>query len=183
MLNTITEKAEKEFDLLGSQVPDAIALPFKNEVLNLVNAFANSGQSGGSAPMTAEVLSGVVKALCLQQTLTALTGEPDEWEDVSEMSGETSYQNKRNSAVFKKEDGSCEYLYGVIFEDIDNGCTFTSNSIVTRSGKLIPSAQKVKSFPFMPKKFYVRVQAVSEDVSIVVDEKELEPIFEYYDQN
>ena len=105
MTNTQSH-AQVEFDILSNTTPDAIALEFKDEILALCEKFGKSGQSGGSAPYTAAIISSVVKKLCTFKTIAPLTGEDYEWSDVSvQNNGEMLYQNKRNSAVFKDETG------------------------------------------------------------------------------
>ena len=102
-------KAEQEFDILEQTNKGAIVLEFKNEILALVNKFGNSGQSGGSAPYVSQIISNVVKKLCMQQSISPIMGTDDEWDDVSEISDEkigTIFQNERNSAIFKDNTGA-----------------------------------------------------------------------------
>ena len=50
------------------------------------------------------------------KALTPLTGEDDEWTNVSDYgSGDPLYQNKRLSSVFKEADGSCYNIDGKVF--------------------------------------------------------------------
>ena len=44
-----------------------------------------------------------------------MTGEDDEWMNVSEYSGTVTYQNKRYSAVFKESDGQAYNIDGKVF--------------------------------------------------------------------
>lgn len=187
-----TEHAEKEFEILEKTVPDAIILPFKKEILALVDAFMNSGQSGGSAPYTSKAISQAVEHLSMFQTITPLTGEDDEWIYHDEHSSKPFYQNKRNSAVFKDEkDGPAHYLNAIVF-DGDLGGGFTGSA--TFKGRRISSVQQIKEFPFTPKTFYVDVKdyrwAEEGLVEIpeghwwtheIIDEEQLKEVFEYYD--
>ncbi len=68
-------------------------------VLDLIDTFSKAGHSGFSASMTRaifDLLSGF-------KTLTPITNDPEEWEDVSSFSDDepgTLYQNKRDSSFF-----------------------------------------------------------------------------------
>ena len=71
--------AKQELDILAATTPDAIVTPFAKEILALCEAFGKSGQSGGSAPFTATVLSHAIKSLCLQEPISDVTGHESEW--------------------------------------------------------------------------------------------------------
>ena len=194
--------AKRELEILFKTTPDAIIREFETEILALVEKFGDSGQSGGSAPYTAGALSSAIKALCLQQTIAPLTGEDSEWGDISENDVEKSYQNNRDSAIFKVgKDGRAYYLKAVIFKG-ETGSCFTSGSVELpneaglENGKTIGSRQFIKSFPFKPKSFYIDVietewadkeQKVKQQgggwwTSVIKDEKQLEEVYEYYDK-
>ena len=193
-------KAEIEFDILEKNVEGAIITPFRDEILELVNKFGNSGQSGGSAPLTASAISQAVENLCLQKPLYGITNADEEWMDrTRESSGEPYYQNMRLSSVFKEgEDGKPYYLDAIIFKG-QNGSCFTSNgSVKLKNGDTIKSRQFIKDFPFKPKTFYIDVietewyknketgELIEKDgggwwTSIVKDEKQLEEVDKYYE--
>lgn len=194
MTNTQSH-AKRELDLLAKTTPDAIVTPFANEILALCEAFGKSGQSGGSAPYTAYAISQTVKKLMMFETLTPLTGEEDEWTDVSTLNnGEPVFQNNRDSRVFKDgKDGKAYFIEAIVF-DGDIGGRFTGN--VTLNGLHIGSKQYIKEFPFIPKTFYVDVidhrfkdkEEKQPDANgdwwshSIKDEKQLNEVFEYYDQ-
>lgn len=148
--------AETELKILKTKVPDAIIAPFSEEIIALYNKFMESGQSGGSAPYTAQAISQAVKSLLMNETISPLTGEDWEWQDVSEHNdGKTLFQNMRDSRVFKYEDGRCFYIDAIVW-DGDIGGRFTG-WINTPLGE-VSSNQQIKSFPFTPKTFYVPVK-------------------------
>lgn len=156
MTNTQSH-AQVELDILSKSVPDAIILEFKDEILALCEKFGKSGQSGGSAPYTASALSSAVKKLCLQETIAPLTGEDSEWCDVTEQSnGEMLYQNKRNSAVFKDEQGVW-YLDAIVWcaDTLGDSGNNWDNFSGTVEG--IKSRAYIKEFPFEPKTFHINV--------------------------
>lgn len=191
-------KAEYEFDLLEKRYPGSgndrpIVLDYRDEILALIRKFNESGQSGGSAPYTASVLSEAVKHLCLQEPLGGLTGEDWEWNDVSEMmGGHPTFQNNRLSSVFKDGLESIPYyLEAIIWQGPEEYDTFTG----TVEG--VQSSAYIKSFPFYPKRFYVdcvksaptkeefdaRWDYANEDAYVycIKDPKQLEKVKEYYD--
>jgi len=183
-------------EILEQTTPDALIIPFKKEILALCEAFCKSGQSGGSAPYTASAISQAVKKLMLHETISPLTGEHDEWADVSYIMGETKLQNIRDSRVFKNgQEGQAYFLDAIVFNG-DIGGSFTSNGGVKLDGKPISSRQFIKEFPFTPKVFYVDVveQRWADETettpdengdwwtSTIKDKSQLDQVFEYYDR-
>lgn len=184
--------AKRELEILEKTTPDAIVTPFKNEILALCEAFGESGQSGGSAPFTAKAISQAVEKLMMFETLTPLTGEDDEWTDVTDINdGATDimkYQNNRDSRVFKQEDGRAYFIDAIVF-DGNIGARFTGNGIPSEKYGKVGSCQYIKSFPFKPKTFYVDVidhRWTDKDGDwwshSIKDEKQLKEVFEYYDK-
>lgn len=197
--NTKT-KAQNEFNILEKTTKDAIILPFKKEILALLDKFGKSGQSGFSAPYTAEAISSAVKKLCLQEPIGPITGKNFEWNNCIPISEEKKmYQNNRCSAVFKNgKKGKAYYIDAIIFEGSEGG-SFTSNgSVELKDGTIIRSKQFIKEFPFNPKKFYIKVidHRFDKDKTTgkltlnkegdwwehtLEDETQLKEVFEYYD--
>jgi hypothetical protein len=188
--------AIKELNILFDQHPDSLIKEFENEILALCEKFGNSGQSGGSATYTANALANTIKKLCLFETLSVLTGDEDEWNEVSD----GLFQNNRNSAVFKKNDHAY-YLDAIVFKGDTWNSDHTSNDWDTFTGTVegITSRQYIKSFPFSPKRFYIdvtrekyekekhgdnaRVITTGLDGDVVYfikDKNQLEEVFNYY---
>ena len=189
-------KAEREFDILTKAHTDPenrpIIEPFRDEILALVDAFGNSGQSGGSAPFTAGAISGAVKKLCMHDPIGPITGIEEEWGESLAPDGVGPMQNNRCSAVFKRDDGSCDYLNAIVWSGEDEWDTF--------SGCIegVKSSQVLKGFPFVPKTFYVDVTREKYDkakhgedaevsgcssgdfVYSIKDRSQLEEVWEYY---
>lgn len=198
-MNNTQLHAKRELEILEKTIPDAIITPFKKEILALCEAFGKSGQSGGSAPFTARAISQAVEKLMMFETLAPLTGEDDEWTDVSDINeGETDimkYQNNRDSRVFKQEDGRAYFIDAIVF-DGDIGGRFTGNGVSMHNDEKIGSVQYIKSFPFKPKTFYIDVidqrwkdknetQFDSDGdwwTHTIKDENQLKEVFEYYDK-
>ena len=172
MTNTQSH-AQRELDILIKTTPDAIIRHFIPEILALCEAFGNSGQSGGSAPYTAGALADAIKKLCLQQPIAPITGEDNEWNEVSD----GVLQNNRCSAIFK-ENGKAHYLDAITWKT-QTGSTWHGT---TKEG--ITSRQFIKSFPFKPKTFFVDV--IETEISKgnwefeIKDKAQLKEVSEYY---
>ena len=189
--------AKRELEILEITTPNAIISPFKKEILALCEAFGKSGQSGGSAPYTASAISQAVKNLMMFQTIAPLTGEDDEWFDITEMNdGESMFQNNRDGRVFKNgKDGRAYFIDAIVF-DGDVGGRFTGNGSVTDNGENVGSSQYIKVFPFRPKTFYLDVidhrwsdkEETTPDINgdwwthSIKDKDQLKEIFEFYDR-
>ena len=144
-------KAVNEFNILeklNDPENPYVILEFKYEVLALIDKFGESGQSGGSAPYTARVIADTIKKLCMHETISPLTGDDNEWSNPFE----DTYQNTRNSAVFKKTtDSQAYYLDAIVWQGEDKYDTFTGTV------ENISSFWYIKKFPFTPKTFYIDV--------------------------
>jgi len=194
--------AKHELDILAATVPNAIVTPFAKEILALCEAFGKSGQSGGSAPMTASSISHAVKALMLQEPICDITGHESEWNDITEMNGgKLMWQNRRCGSLFKYPNGKCSYSNAIVWKGEEEYDTFTGRVYSDfKQNKLIKSSQYVK-FPFKPKTFYIDVVRVSitkieaeelkmhyiEDdngcyYTVVKDPSQLKKVFKYYDK-
>jgi hypothetical protein len=121
-----------------------------DHVLKLLDAFADEGHSGSSAPYTINIFSKLAKF----EPIVPVTGEDWEWVDVDD----GTYQNKRCSHLFKQADrfdGQAYDIDGKIFwewykSDLDGG--EISKSSFTNSDSAVPI-----EFPYTPKTEYVFV--------------------------
>lgn len=171
------KKAEIEFELLEkTNDPDNnyIVLEFKKEILALVDKFGKSGQSGASAPYTSKVICDSLKKLFAHETLSPLTLDDSEFENVDYFPNMT-YQNKRNSAVFKDNStGKSSYLNAIIWKGEEEYDTFTG----TVDG--IRSSLNIKNVPFEPKTFYIDV---CKDCGVyhIKDTTQLDQVRAYYE--
>ena len=77
-----------------------------HSVLAIMKLFAKQGHSGFSA----EMCKMLFQKLASFETLTPITSDPKEWNDVSEMcSGKPFWQNNRNPAMFSEDGGKTWY--------------------------------------------------------------------------
>lgn len=93
--------AESELNLIGLTDKDEYNAMMRKHILHMIKEFADEGHSGFSAPYAIQILTKLMSF----KPLTPLTGEDDEWTNVSVYGdGTPHYQNKRLSSVFKDKD-------------------------------------------------------------------------------
>ena len=159
-MSNLLKHAERELKLIGYDGKDEYNNMAKAAIMELLTTFANQGHSGFSANYIVNLFNKLAK----YETLSPLKGNDDEWNDVSDMSGEMLFQNNRDGRVFKNDDGAF----------------FTEAIIWTESGESSytnkDSNRYIKSFPFTPKTFYVEVDKERN----VLDTEEYEKVKEYY---
>ena len=142
-MSNLLKHAERELKFIGYDGKDEYNNMAKAAIMELLTTFANQGHSGFSANYIVNLFNKLAK----YETLSPLTGNDDEWGNVSDMSGDrkTLFQNNRDGRVFKNDDGAF----------------FTEAIIWTESGESSytnkDSNRYIKSFPFTPKTFYVKV--------------------------
>ena len=116
-LNNLQHHAQKEFDIMGWPGDCELQTIICDHLIELLGALGGHGHSGTSH----FYLLDLFEKLARFQPISPLTGEPDEWIEVTDI----LFQNKRDSEVFK-EDGKAYWISGIIFEDAD-GCTYTNS--------------------------------------------------------
>lgn len=203
----MVEKSQEELDRLLSNAEKKGQTPivkeFVPEIQALVKKFAESGQSGGSAPFTTSVIVQVIEKLLKQEPLGGIECTDDEWQDVSDISdmeSESFFQNNRLSSVFKEgKGGKPYYLDAIVFRNPKKSYTFTGTVDLTRDGGgKIGSSHYIKSIPFVPKTFVIDVDEKEyrklKDGTLVPEEgggwweswiknpTQLDEVWEYYDR-
>jgi len=167
-MSNLTEHARAELEMAGlfSEEGDFYGGMTGNAVMELIEVFSKQGHSGMSAPRVVALF----KELANQKPINAIKCTDDEWNEV----GESMYQNKRLSSVFKDgKNGKPYYIDAIVWEREEGGAfTGTVNGIMSR--------QFIK-LPFMPKTFYVKVREVGDDYEIL-DPKILMEAFAFYDK-
>ena len=76
-----------------------------NDVLELLKVFSEQGHSGFSAPIATRLFY----KLANHKLITEVEDNPDDWDE--------NGQHKYISSVFKREDGTCYYMYGRLFAE------------------------------------------------------------------
>jgi hypothetical protein len=165
-MSNLVNFARKELELAGYFDKDAMYGGMLGDaVIKMIEQFADEGHSGMSANITISLF----QRLAHFEPLTPLTGENDEWNDISDDSftafaitepdEETNdiisainsskpckklWQNKRCSHVFKDEDGAYD-SEGRIFREPSGACFTSKDSRVP------------VTFPYTPKREYIDV--------------------------
>ncbi len=109
-MSNLVKWAEKELERIEKD-GDGMQEMINKNILEIVKVFSDQGHSGFSAPYALNI----IKRLLAWKPITALTGEDDEWNDITRNGDRELYQNNRCSSVFKEilKDGT------VITYDID----------------------------------------------------------------
>lgn len=188
----LTEHAKLELELSGlfNEEGDFYGGATGKAVMELIEVFSKQGHSGMSAPIVADLF----KRLANYEPLQPITGKNEEWSDVMDLGdGVPWYQNKRCSALFKDgEDGKPYYIDAIVKRD-QKGICWSGMAWLSeedyKSGdrsKMVGKRGYVKSFPFIPKTFYIDVrdvEVVKDDwESFVVDPAQLDEVWGYYDK-
>ena len=112
-MNNFEKHAREEFRAIGwmdenGNFKDEMQGMICENVLELLNVFAEQGHSGSTASYALRMFERLVEFKCI----APLTGEDWEWSDT----GHDVYQNRRCSSVFKnKQTGTCYDIDGKVF--------------------------------------------------------------------
>lgn len=142
-MSNLVKHAERELALIGmgKKAPDEMNRLMHDNIIEIVQKFADQGHSGFSASYAL----GILMKLMDYKPLTPLTGKDSEWMDASH-GGEPCWQNKRCTSVFKDSNGRTYDINGRVFRQPDGSCYTNSDSFVDIT------------FPYTPKVEYVDVQ-------------------------
>lgn len=172
--NPLKTHAEKELKLAGLFDSDSdYGGALGEAVMELIDKFSEQGHSGASAEMVISLFNKVARF----EPILLIQCTEDEW---METSRDEVYQNKRCSAVFKHgKDGKPHYIDAIVFRDIGSESSFTGNNVFTKDGKKIGSSLCFTP-PFRPKTFYVDIEEQEDGKEVIVDESQLDKVFEVY---
>lgn len=134
---SLVEFARSELARIGDGT-DEMQSVMNEHIIRMVQTFSDEGHSGFSASYAVAILEKLLR----YEPLTPLTGEDDEWCEVST----GVHQNRRCSHVFK-ENGQAYDIDAVIFREPEGVC-FTSRD-----------SRRDITFPYTPKREYVDVPA------------------------
>lgn len=145
-MSHLEEHALRELEKAGFTLDDSTD-PYDNRiaqcVYDLVRLLSAQSHSGFSANLTIDLFEKIAKL----EPLTPLTGEDEEWIDISLVTHKEGpeYQNKRDSRVFKRKDGTAYFIEGKVFREPD-GVTFLNGE-----------SQVEVTFPFTPERQIIDV--------------------------
>lgn len=142
---SLLEFSKRELDRIGltEHSPEEMNQAMRQHVIHMMEEFCNEGHSGFSASYAVNILSKLMK----YEPLSPLTGEDDEWNEVSDGNGGKMYQNNRCSHVFKLEGKQAYDMNGIVFwewQRRDDGTAY--KSYYRNSGCSTPV-----TFPYTPK--------------------------------
>ena len=104
--------AESELDRIGMTDDGDMNGMMRKHLLHMVKEFADEGHTGFSANYALQCLEKLMRF----KPLSPLTGEDDEWTEVTRISGYPHFQNKRCSSIFKEGDtGEVYDIDGKVF--------------------------------------------------------------------
>lgn len=119
----LLDYAENELNLIGMTDDGDMNGMMRKHLLHMVKEFADEGHSGFSASYALQCMEKLLRF----KPLSPLTGEDDEWTDVTSISGVPHFQNKRCSSVFKDgKDGQAYDIDGKVFWEWAKGEDGTS---------------------------------------------------------
>ncbi len=95
-MSNLVEHARRELALIGEEQE------FVDGYLNVIQAFADMGHSGGSASVAIPVINQLLQF----NNLSPLTNDSDEWIDVDD----GTWQSTRNCEAFSPDGGQTYYL-------------------------------------------------------------------------
>lgn len=131
-LRTTVEHAKDELERAGLFDKDSdYGGMLAKAVMAIMKVFSKQGHSGFSAGMCRELFH----KLSNFETLTPITNDPDEWQDISEMcSGKPMWQNKRDPRMFSEDGGKTWYnveeLEETKLHDIKTGSLVYLNDVM-----------------------------------------------------
>jgi hypothetical protein len=138
-MSNLLDFAKSELEFAGYFNGDEMNQAMADGVLQLLEVFSEQGHSGFSASFAVSLF----KELASFKPITPLTGEDDEWFEVTD----GVYQNKRYSGLFKQADrfdGKAYDINGKVFRDPDGGTWTNSDSFVPVEFPYTPTTEIVE---------------------------------------
>jgi len=108
---SLVQYAESELDRIGMTDDGDMNGMMRKHLLHMVKEFADEGHSGFSGNYALQCLQKLLRF----KPLSPLTGEDDEWTEVTRISGYPHFQNKRCSSIFKDGNGEAYDIDGKVF--------------------------------------------------------------------
>lgn len=188
--SNLYEFAKNELVLLSTLHMEVGSTPiceeFMPQILELIESVGQSGQSGGSMSYTSKIISDTIHKLLTMQPISAITGADSEWCNITDFCNFDGvpridqFQNKRCPALFKNGiNGEAYYIDAIVWvngKDPNDKIIGTINDVTSR--------QYIKSFPFIPKTFYIKYYENFIDYettpSFIYSINSMNEVFNYY---
>lgn len=172
---TLIQHAKNELELNGMFDKDAdYGGGLAESVMELIEVFSKQGHSGASASMVSDLFN----KLSRFKPISPLTGNNEEWVAVNN----DTYQNKRNSAVFKNIVDNRAYFIDAYVKRTPNG-NYWSGTLSLKDGRNIGRCY-IKDFSNMPT---ITIDVLEKETTKdnwetwIEDETQLEKLAKYYD--
>jgi len=159
--------------MLENPDEDGMQKSITNDILEVINLFKEYGFGKDETQKLSRLMD--------WKPIIPLTGEDDEWSDISmyDREGSTSQQNKLCSAVFRDnfDNATAHYIYGRVYTDNGGHSWFTGN----HKDGVVHSSTPV-TFPFWvpDKPEYVYLNGDSEE--IVTDKDRIKELYDEWDK-
>ena len=174
-MSNLIEHAKRELTLNGMFDEDSDYNGMLGEaVIELIEVFSKQGHSGCSANM----VSNLFNKLSRFKPISPLTGQDEEWIEI--MDG--TYQNKRNSSVFKDGKEGKAYFGDAYVKRTPNGSCW-GGRLELKDGRSIGRCY-IKDFTKMPT---ITIDVLEKEVAKddwdmwIEDESQLDELAKYYD--
>jgi hypothetical protein len=160
--------------------------PVLPEIEALIEAYAETGQSGASAALIGPVIAETIKKALSFEPLSELTGDDDEWNIIGETENHEKdiFQNRRYSTVFKEgKDGKPYYLDGLRWWDTISNVIWTA-TVKLPDNRTLSSRVYIKDLSkFDGKSFRIIVQEREKgsDIYIIQNPETLKEAEEVYE--
>lgn len=123
---SLIDFSKRELDrlLVGCDDEESLKVQkmMNEDILKVIQTFSEAGHTGFTANYALSILDRLLRF----KPISPLTGEDDEWENVSSyQEGKTLYQNKRCPSVFK-DDNHAYFVEAKIFSDDGGETWYTS---------------------------------------------------------
>lgn len=123
-MSNLTKHAEYELRVAGLFDKDSDYDGMLGDaVLELVKVFAKQGHSGFSAHQTLKIFNEVANF----KNLTPIGKSKDEWMNISDMSNDPTWQNKRRGTTFSRDGGKT--WYDIDDPKLNNGDTWKRKDV------------------------------------------------------
>jgi len=182
--SNLVKHAKHELALIGAfdEEKDFYGGLTGKAVLELIQVFADQDHSG----MSANIVRQMFNKLAAYKLLSPLTFKDDEWiEPGEEWGASSSYQNKRNSAVFKEgKDARPYFIHAYTMVNANTGTSW-GGSLDLEGGRRVRRCY-IKDPKEMPTvKIEIPVESTGPEASdwefLPLPEEKLEELKKYYD--
>lgn len=163
-INMLVEHVQRELKLAGFLDENSDDYRIGKSVIEIIDFFSKKEYSYDLAIKIGDLF----KKLIVYECISPLTGKDDEWIEISNK----FFQNKRIDNVFKDKN-NVYYCDAIIW------CPYNKKYSFIGIVENVSSKQFIRSFPFVPKTFYIDVIKKNNEFKIK-NKNQLKKVYEYY---